>query len=286
MENKTLIGKKNYLFLINDACKELDVHCNNLIMIKDKNISHIKFDMYMMVLFPNKSLYYKKYLPDEYIIKYRPGYEIYKNKFGGKIFDTYEILKNIDDAYYKTDTHINLKGNYYVYIEFIKKININYNMNLIPKKINLKVIKDIELSTLNIGVGDLTWKNNLGEQQLDDKNDNFYYSDELTQFYMKYNIKNNEEYIFYNYKLENKTEELENKIVDWDIISKHIIYKMNIDKNYKVVIFYDSFLLSILPLYMELFREVYMIKNIYNNELIELIKPDYVLEFRVERFLL
>jgi hypothetical protein len=159
-------------------------------------------------------------------------------------------------------------------------------MNLIPKQLNLKILKDIELSSLNIGIGDLTWGCNLGNQQLDFKNDNYYYSDDIEDFYMKYTIKNNDKYIFYNYELENKNEELENKIVDWNIISKYIIYKNNIDKKNKVIIFYDSFLLSILPLYMELFKDVYMIKNIYNNELIDLIKPDYVFEFRVERFLL
>ena len=285
MQHKTLIGKDNYLFLINDSSKELEVHCNNLNIIKDKNISHIKFNNYMMMLFPNKSLYYKKYLPNEYVIKYRPGLEIYKNKLGNKVIDTYIILENIDDAYYKTDTHINLKGNYYVYLEFINKCNLNYNLNLIQKEINLKVIYHIELSSLNIGLGDLTWPNNLGNQKINVINDNYYYSDDFEEFYMKYSIKNNEEYIFYNYKMENKTYKLYDKKVDWNIISTYIIYKYNDNKNYKIIIFYDSFLLSILPLYMELFREVYMIKNNYNNKLIELIKPDYVFEFRVERFL-
>ena len=28
--NKTLIGKNDYLFLINDSSKELEIHCNNL----------------------------------------------------------------------------------------------------------------------------------------------------------------------------------------------------------------------------------------------------------------
>jgi hypothetical protein len=286
MENKTLIGKENHLFLINDSAQELNVHCNNLNLVIDEKLSHLNFEKYLLTVFPNKSLYYKKYLPDNFIVKYRPALEIYKNILKDKIFDSYDLLKNIDDAYYKTDTHINLKGNYNVYLEFIKKCNNKYNMNLIPKQLNLKILKDIELSSLNIGIGDLTWGYNLGNQQLDFKNDNYYYSDDIEDFYMKYTIKNNDKYIFYNYELENKNEELENKIVDWNIISKYIIYKNNIDKKNKVIIFYDSFLLSILPLYMELFKDVYMIKNIYNNELIDLIKPDYVFEFRVERFLL
>ena len=75
-------------------------------------------------------------------------------------------------------------------------------------------------------------------------------------------------------------------MVDWNIVSKYMIYKKNNLKNFKVIIFYDSFLLNILPLYMELFNEVYMIKNVYSNQLIEMINPDYIFEFRVERFLM
>ena len=35
-----------------------------------------------------------------------------------------------------------------------------------------------------------------------------------------------------------------------------------------------------------MFNMVYMAKQIYNYELIDIIKPDYVFEFRCERFLL
>ena len=284
MENKTLIGKKNYLFLINDASKELEVHCDNLNLVKNKNLPHIKFDNYMLIVFPNKSLYYKEYLPDNYEIKYRPALESYKLILKDKMMDGFDFLKDIDDCYYKTDTHINLKGNYVIYLEFIKKFNANYGLNLIAKNINLQVMMNIELSSLNLGIGDLTWETNLGKQELTEKKDNYYYSDDVEKFYMSYQIKNNK-YVFYDYSLSDKTNELVNKLVDWSIISKYIVYKKNTDKKFKVIIFYDSFLLSILPLYMELFEEVYMVKNVYNNTLIDLIKPDYVLEFRVERFL-
>lgn len=285
MQNKTLIGKENYLFLINDSCNELGVHCSNILMIQDINLTRFKFDKYILTVFPNKSLYYKEYLPDEYNIKYRPALDVYKNKLGNNLFDSYKILKDINDAYYKTDTHINLKGNYYVYLEFIKKCNFDYNMNLLLKDITLNKIS-VELSSLCVGIGDLTWGNNLGNQTLDDKQDTYYYSDDFEQFYMKHIIKNNGQYIFYNYKIEDKTHELENALVDWNVMSSYIIYKNNnYETKNKVVIFYDSFLLSILPLYMSLFNEVYMIKNIYDNNLINLINPDYVFEFRVERFL-
>ena len=75
------------------------------------------------------------------------------------------------------------------------------------------------------------------------------------------------------------------KIIDWTIISKYILYKINPDLKYKVLIFYDSFLLSTLELYLTMFNTVYVAKTIYNNNLIQLIKPDYIFEFRCERFL-
>ena len=37
--NKTLIGSENYLFLVNDSAKELEVHCNNLMLVDKKNLS-------------------------------------------------------------------------------------------------------------------------------------------------------------------------------------------------------------------------------------------------------
>jgi len=283
--NKCLIGKNNYLFLINDSCNELQIHCNNLNLIKDKSLSHIKFKNYMIIIFPDKSLYYKKYLPDEYIVKYRPGVDLYKTILGNKVFDAYEFMKDTNDLYYKTDTHINLKGNYLVYLEFINKCNSDYNMNLKPKVININVKENVKLSSLNIGIGDLTWSMNVGDQILDDTNDNYYYSNDITEFYLRYKIQNTD-YLFYNYKLENKTKELENKIVDWNIISSYIIYKNNnLKEKNKVLIFYDSFLINMIPIYIELFNEVYFIKNVYNNELIDLINPDYIFEFKIERFL-
>jgi hypothetical protein len=284
---KTLIGKKNYLFLINDHCKELEVHCNNICLVKDKLLPHLNFDKYMLIIFPNKSLLYKDYLPDEYIIKYRPGFDIYFKILNNKILDGYLVLKDIQDTYYKTDTHINLKGNYQIYLEFINKLNRDYNLNIKGKNIKLDVLSNVELKNLNVGIGDLTWPINLGDQILIDIKDNYYYSNDLLPFYMKYIISIDDDLKFFNYELLNITHELIGKTVTWVIISNYIIYKYNnYEQKIKVIIFYDSFLLSILPLYLELFNEVYVIKSTYNNNLIDKIKPDYVFEFRVERFLL
>jgi hypothetical protein len=285
--NKTLIGKNGYLFLTNDSAKELEVHCNNLNLVDENNLSNYNFDNFLLIVIPNRCLIYKDFLPDNYVVNYRPAFEIYKNKLQEKIIDTFEFLKYENDVYYKTDTHINLKGNYIIYNNFIQKINEKYNLNITPAKIDIKQ-KICELIYLVYGVGDLTWPENLGDQYIHDKNDTFYYSDDIIEFYPVYLIDNNKPIRFLNHQLDDKTNELanQNTSVRWNIISNYIIYKHNPDKKNKVIIFYDSFLLSALPLYLDLFNEVYMIKYKYNNNFISLINPDYVFEFRVERFLM
>ena len=78
-----------------------------------------------------------------------------------------------------------------------------------------------------------------------------------------------------------------NKILDWHMLSKYILFKNNNKntENKTVVFFYDSFLCSSMQLYINLFTNVYFVKSIFNPKIIDLINPDYVFEFRCERFL-
>jgi hypothetical protein len=290
---KTLIGKNNILFLTNDNSKELEIHCNNINLIQDLTLSQYDYNdnNFFIVVFPDKTIYYKDYLPDEYVAKYRPALDVYKQKFKNKLLDGYDILQNVSDAYYKTDTHINIKGAYEIYLDFINKINEMYKLDIISKKINISVLNNVILSDLklSIGIGDLTWESNLGDLKLNDEQlkDNFYYSDDIKEFYMRHLILKEGDIHFLDYTLNDKTEELNGQMVDWNIISKYIIYKKNksVKNSKKIIIFYDSFLVGTLPLYFELFYESWFIKNYYNHSLITLINPDYVFEFRVERFL-
>jgi hypothetical protein len=284
--NKTLIGKDNYLFLINDDSKELHQHCNNLTLIQDPNLSRYTFNNYFITVFPDKSVQCKNYLPDNYKAKYRPSIEIYLKKFKNKLLDTYPILKDTSDIFYKTDTHMNLKGCYLVYCEFIKKINILYTLNLLVKPVKIEQRQCI-LANTGFGIGDLTWSDNLGNQTLNDVNDTYYFSNDVPPFYNSYKINNSSDIRILNHNLEDKTKELEdkNEFLHWTIISNHIIHKNTNPNTKKVVIFYDSFLLSTLPLYIDLFQNVYFIKEVFNTSLLNKIKPDYVFEFRVERFL-
>lgn len=303
MSIKTLIGKEGFLFLQNDSARELEVHNNNLciININFNNVYNNIKNKYLMIIFPNKSLLYKEYLPDEYNLQYRPGYIKYKEYFENHILDGYEILKQEKDniinhenhenelLYYKTDTHINLYGNTVIYKNFVKKIKelFNIDCDIIDYKIDKK--EEI-LINLGYGLGDLTWEINAGNESLINMYDIYYYSDNIKMLYMSYKI-NSDDYIrLYkddNGQLIDKTLELDNNILVWDILSKYILYKKNESKiKKKVLIFYDSFLINMLKVYLEMFDEVYLAKSIINLELINIINPDYIFEFRVERFLM
>ena len=140
--------------VINDSAKELEVHCNNLNLVNEQHLQKYKFDHFLLIVFPNKSLIYKEYLPQEYVIKHRPALNMYKHVLNNKIYDTYDILKNEKDVYYKTDTHINIKGAYIVYKQFIQKINNLFYLNIKPKECVI-LNKQCILSNLQLGIGDL-----------------------------------------------------------------------------------------------------------------------------------
>jgi len=297
---KTLVGKEGYLFLINDSNKEMEIHVNNYTTVTEKSLE--KYEKYMnnflMFIYPDKSYHLKKYLPDDIISQYRPGFLIYKNFMKDKLFDLTEILKNLEKPFYKTDTHINFIGGYYVYYYFIEQINKKFNLNIEFKTYNIKEL-NVNLNELNLGLGDLLFNENKGNLEIIDTLDTYYYIDELQYFYTKYLITNNDNLRFLrinknknmvdidiDVKLIDVTNELEGKYADWMIISKHIIYsKVNGNLNKKVLIFYDSFLLHSIQLYFGMFNEMFFYKGNFSEELINIINPDYIFEFRVERFL-
>lgn len=287
--HKTLIGKDNYLFLQNDSSNEINSHQTNIVKHNSINLSTYDLNNYLLIVFPNKSYMLKNYLPDGYDLKYRPNFDKYKNYLKDNILDCYQILKDENDVFYKTDTHMNLNGCYIIYKHFIDKINTLFNLSIEKQNIIIEKKNVNNLSSLCKGIGDLTWETNLGDQKLEDVTDNYYTTTYFNDFYMGYIVNDNASIRFLLYsdnKLIDETKLIENKIVDWNIVSKYIVYnKINCNNKLKILIFYDSFLQSTIPLYLNMFNEIYLVKNIYSKEMIDLINPDYVFEFRVERFL-
>ena len=292
--NKTLIGKNGFLFLQNDTCCELEVHNNNLCIVD--NLFYKKYENnisnFLLIVFPNKSYVCKNNLPDEYNLQYRTGFEIYEKYFKNYILDGYNYANN-EDTFYKTDTHMNLKGCMHIYYAFVYKINQLFNLNVVSKEINLESKEVLSLSELNLGIGDLTWSNNLGNQELVNTNDTYFFSNDFELLYCRYNLTLNSEInllLFNNNSntFENITSSLNTQILTWEHLSKYILYKKNnnFENKIKVLIFYDSFLLSTMSLYLNMFNEVYMAKSIFDQNLINVVNPDYIFDFRVERFLL
>jgi hypothetical protein len=275
---KTLVGKHGYLFLQNDESKELDIHCNNVSRVFDPSLSRYTFSNYHLFVYPDKSILYRHFLPDTYQAIYRPALDIYQRHFKDRCIDLYELLSH-EDTYYKTDTHINGKGSYLVYQCFIRYLR---SLHLEPpeKKLELEPCECI-LQTLPYGVGDLTWPSNLGNVTLDDPQDVFYRNESML-FVHHYKICSCASVRFLNNTLQDVTATLEGQLVTWDIISNYIIHIQN--PGPRILIFYDSFLLQSLALYFDFF-DIYFVKDVYSNDIIKTIQPEYVFEFRIERFL-
>jgi hypothetical protein len=283
--SKTLIGKNGYLFLKN----EIQKHIDEFSTIETESLSrydNVK-NKYFITVFPDKAFVCRSQLPDGYNLKYRSDLEVYKKKFGKYIFDGYEVNRDNIETFYKTDTHMNLNGTIQIYFEFVKKINSLFKLDLITKPINVESRNVDQL--LEVGHGDLTWAFNIGDQKLDDVSDVYYYSNDITDLYPSKIVENKYSVNFLtleNSELKNKNSLVIGTLFDWHIVSRYIFYRKNkSEPRHKVLIFYDSFLLSTLFLYLDLFDEVYMQKSTFDQNLINVINPDYVFEFRVERFL-
>ena len=168
---------------------------------------------------------------------------------------------------------------------FINKINKLFNLDIENKKYKLTQINCKSLSSVGLGIGDLTWETNLGNQILDSTEDLFYKINLADQLYCKYTFSSDSKIRILNYNVIDETDKFIDNILDWNMLSNYILYVKNDEKKYKVVIFYDSFLAASLQLYMPLFNELYFIKSIFDINIINLINPNYVFEFRCERFL-
>ena len=275
---KTLVGKHGYLFLQNDESKELDIHCQNVSRIFDTSLARYTFPNYHLFVYPDKSIFYRQFLPDGYQANYRPALDVYQGHFKDRCVDLYGVLAP-HDAYYKTDTHINGKGSYIVYQHFLHYLR---SLQLDPpeKKLEFEPQACV-LQTLPYALGDLTWSSNLGTVTLDDRMDVFYRNESML-FVYHYKIQSDAPVRFLNQALQDVTATLDGKLVTWDMVSTHIIHVQN--PGPRILVFYDSFLLQSLALYFDLF-DIYFVKDVYSNEIIQTIQPDYVFEFRIERFL-
>ena len=141
-----------------------------------------------------------------------------------------------------------------MYYSFIEKINYLFNLNISKKNYTLTKENVESLNSLQLGIGDLTWKLNLGNQILDSTKDIYYKINESLELYLKYSFSENSEFrllLKEDNAFVDKTNDNIGKILDWINTSTYILFKKNIQLKHKVVIFYDSFLCSTLQLYIQ-----------------------------------
>lgn len=280
---KTLKGKQNYLFLINDSMDSLNSHT----LKKNKVYSPVlrSDKLTRILIFPDKEIICKDFLPDNLKIKYRDSLDYYKNYFKEKLLDPTTLLEPTD--YYKTDSHINNKGALKVYKYFNKIISDMHDIILLEEDVILEEIKTNSLSLIGKGVGDLSWDSNKGSLVLEDISDIYYKLPKKYDFYCTKYDNTEKDFQILTKNLENISLYYKNTSIDWNCISNNILYYNSNEAktNKKVLVFYDSFLLSSIGLYKNIFKEIYFIKTVYDNNNINKINPDYVFEFRVERFL-
>jgi hypothetical protein len=288
---KTIIGKNNYLFLNNDTSNSLINHCNDNYK-KEINLNryNLIINKFLLIVFPDKECICSNLLPDNFTIKNRYSLDYYKLELNNKLLDTTDLLDYTD--YYVTDTHMNIKGLYKIYKESILKFNKLFNKNISILESELKNIIVDNLTSLQLGLGDLTWDTNKLDLVLNNISDIYYISEHNFPFYCKLKILNpliidDINIKILNTSLENITSNYLDSVITWNILSETIISSVcnNIDNNLKILIFYDSFLVSIIPLIMKTFKYCFFSKSHVNQTIVDNVNPDYILEFRIERFL-
>lgn len=285
--HKTVKGKDNYLFLINDAHNSLIKHTTNQFRQSDKNIIWRKNinNLYLLV-YPDKEVVCKNFLPNNIEIKYRSSFDIHKTILNDNLLDVTNLLEPTD--YYKTDSHINNKGNLKIYNYFFDFLKNKFPENKIEKKIfELNKVESLSLSSIGMGIGDLTWESNKKDIILDDISDIYYKMPDKYDFYCKLYNYNEENFRILDNNLTDISIKYKNQMIDWEIVKNSIFYHKSkiLCINKKVLFFYDSFLLPCIQLYKNLFNEIYFIKKPFNFADFNKINPDLVFEFRIERFL-
>ena len=292
-----------------DNDKTLIIKHYNFILQNDKNRGYEKFiknninctlpdkvpNNYFCLIYPDKHMILKDFLPEyckpidekklENVVSEIDNYD--------NVFFKVDIVDQSD--FYKYDTHMNLKGTLKLFKGFIDMINKSKQFREImirydESKLGVKYADYIE------GYGDLLWSNNINRDKIHDlalEKETFYDCQIEKLYNNSYsNVKN-----FYpSFSIIDKTsfEEItikESDKIEWVIISKNILVNINectFCNDYTVLIYYDSFTCSLLPIIFQSFKKCIMIKEAYSHSdrIIKKFNPDLIFHMAVSRFLL
>ena len=287
--DKSLIIKNNYFILQNDSNKGYEKYINNTNFSLSNRFSKLPTN-YFCLLYPDKHIILKNLLPN---YKVNINNNLFKSIYNERIFFNTTIVDKSD--YYKYDTHMNLKGTLKLFKEFINMINETSLFD--------KISVSLQESELKIEhkhpqewycYGDLLWDINIDQNKIQNINfenevvystlDEYIYTNTYNKIINKYKSFSIIDKVSLQEIIIDKDAE-----VNWQIISKYIlrnINKDNFDNDKTVLIYYDSFSCSLIPVLFKTFKECVMIKDVfnYNNNIIKKFKPDLIFDLSVLRF--
>ena len=272
IKGKSLIGKNNMLFLINDTNDELMIHYdssyktnfNKTIFFNQCeqkiNISEKYGAKYIFFISPDKSVVCGKNLPFETNICNRIDIDFIKTI--KCCYDLYENSNLTIDDYFNSDSHVNFNG--------AKKIVSNLLKIVFPSIIiNFDIIE--ETFVIYNRLGDLADPINY---KYEEPQPNIFI-DNVKQILLGAHIQDKSSSLPFKFKF---------------IYSRQSVYHINnqpmIDK--KILYFCDSTTFSFLSVYLSsIFKEslYYWDHWFFNEEIIDYFKPDYIFEIRTERLL-
>ena len=264
---KTIKGKNNYYFLINDSNNELKQHF-------DKNYSNLFNkngfieDYYIKKEFfeqKNKIKYYYFVVPDKSIVckNFIPFYfDIVKRNVEDLEFIP-DFMNSLDEScYWKNDTHLNLKGAKTLSFKFLNHIDSSFDLTSFESLINT-----CDIFTKEDPSDLLTFKN--WSYSLKDK-------DMIKSQSFSYVVPKLINYL-----------DIPDEFKYSKIRESEYIFNPESFSDLKVLIFRDSSTTN-LKYYLSLyFREIFLYWDHMdlNEDIIDWYKPDVILEIRIERFL-
>uniref|UniRef100_A0A6C0EKC4 Uncharacterized protein n=1 Tax=viral metagenome TaxID=1070528 RepID=A0A6C0EKC4_9ZZZZ len=287
--DKSLMIKNDYFILQNDTNKGYEKYINNDTYCLSKRFNNLP-DNYFCLLYPDKHILLKEFLPNYVVNKINDN--CFKNLINNeRIFLNIDIINKSD--FYKHDTHMNLKGTLKLFKRFINMIN-----ETVIDKITVSLQEsELKVEQKNpVGwycYGDLLWNINIDQNKIQ----NMKFENEVVYSAPMENIYTNKYGKIINYytlfsiidKLSlreiiiDKDDE-----VNWTIISENILRNINknSDNNKKVLIYYDSYTCSLIPILFKTFKECVMIKEVftYNHTIIKTFQPDLIFDLSILRF--
>ena len=265
--DKTIIGKKGWLFYTDKNDQIMDSYTRNNLFTKKQLEYYVKEHhkrklyldskqtKYYVAVWPNKSTVYSTFIPNRMskikqdTISRLDQLKSYLNKNDIDILDVRQLFSNKKKdviLYYKHDTHWNDMGAFFAYQALMKKIGIT------PYKLD-----DFEIKWKNINTGDLF--NGMALC-----NENIY---EPIPFF----------------KFMQDSLQIEEKVIDIDNLYCRV--NINLKNNKKILFFRDSYTTAMQQFLQLHFSETWFMWGAYNPEVVKKINPDIVVISKVERYL-